>query len=210
MPFSSVLGASSVIKPGVCTSTTRPTVPYEGQLIYETDTDKVAAWNGSAWVYTHSSGLVLVKTQTIGTAVSSVTITDAFSSTYDNYLITVSGGTGNGSAVRMTFGSTSTGYYGGGLYISNAGTVTGYGDNNAARFAKILHETDGQGYGLSIQVLNPYLARRTIIVATGSPAGSGTFFSGGIANDTSYTSFTLDTVGTLTGGTIRVYGLVNT
>jgi len=52
MPFSSVLGASSVIKPGVCTSTTRPSVPYEGQLIYETDTDRVAAYNGSAWVYT--------------------------------------------------------------------------------------------------------------------------------------------------------------
>lgn len=49
MPFSSVLGASSVIKPGVCTSTTRPTVPYEGQLIYETDTDRVLAFNGSAW-----------------------------------------------------------------------------------------------------------------------------------------------------------------
>ena len=56
MPFSSVLGASSVIKPGVCTSTTRPTVPYEGQLIYETDTDRVAAYNGSAWAYMASGG----------------------------------------------------------------------------------------------------------------------------------------------------------
>ncbi len=29
-------------------------------------------------------GLWLVKTQTVGTAVASVTVTDAFSSTYDN------------------------------------------------------------------------------------------------------------------------------
>jgi hypothetical protein len=50
MPFSSVLGASSVIKPGVCTSSTRPSVPYEGQLIYETDTDLLKSWNGSSWV----------------------------------------------------------------------------------------------------------------------------------------------------------------
>lgn len=37
------------IRLGVCTSTTRPTVPYEGQMIYETDTDYVQIWNGSAW-----------------------------------------------------------------------------------------------------------------------------------------------------------------
>ena len=40
---------STGLRPGVCLSTTRPTVPYEGQMIYETDTDKVLVWNGSAW-----------------------------------------------------------------------------------------------------------------------------------------------------------------
>ena len=51
MPLSSVVGAQSIIKPGVCTSSTRPAVPFEGQMIYETDTDLVSAYNGSAWVY---------------------------------------------------------------------------------------------------------------------------------------------------------------
>jgi len=37
------------LKPGVCTSSTRPASPYEGQVIYETDTDKLLIWNGSAW-----------------------------------------------------------------------------------------------------------------------------------------------------------------
>jgi len=37
------------VRPGVCTSTTRPTAPYEGQQIYETDTDLVRVWNGSVW-----------------------------------------------------------------------------------------------------------------------------------------------------------------
>jgi hypothetical protein len=40
---------STGLRPGVCTSTTRPTAPYEGQHIYETDTDKVLVWNGTAW-----------------------------------------------------------------------------------------------------------------------------------------------------------------
>jgi hypothetical protein len=40
---------STGLRPGVCTSSTRPTAPYEGQMIYETDTDRVAIWNGTAW-----------------------------------------------------------------------------------------------------------------------------------------------------------------
>jgi hypothetical protein len=54
---------STGLRPGVCTSTTRPTAPYEGQMIYETDTDMVAIWNGSAWRYlaatTPTNGTVL-------------------------------------------------------------------------------------------------------------------------------------------------------
>lgn len=40
---------SAGLKPGVCTSTTRPSNPFEGQMIYETDTDLVRVWNGTAW-----------------------------------------------------------------------------------------------------------------------------------------------------------------
>ena len=49
MGISQQIGSSSLSKPGVCTSSTRPATPYEGQMIYETDTDKVLVWNGSAW-----------------------------------------------------------------------------------------------------------------------------------------------------------------
>lgn len=49
MPLSSVVGASSILRPGVCTSTSRPASPFEGQTIYETDTDTMRVWNGSAW-----------------------------------------------------------------------------------------------------------------------------------------------------------------
>lgn len=49
MPFSSVLGAQSVVKPGVCTSATRPAAPYDGQVVYLTDTDQTLVWDGTAW-----------------------------------------------------------------------------------------------------------------------------------------------------------------
>ena len=37
-------------KSGVCTSSTRPTNPYEGQLIYETDTNRTLVYDNAAWV----------------------------------------------------------------------------------------------------------------------------------------------------------------
>lgn len=49
MAISSALGTGS-LTPGVCTSTTRPTAPFEGQMIFETDTKNSLIYNGSAWV----------------------------------------------------------------------------------------------------------------------------------------------------------------
>jgi hypothetical protein len=66
MPFSSVLGAQSIVKPGVCTSGTRPAVPFDGQMIYETDTDRTLVWNGAAWYANWNSawGKVALATST--------------------------------------------------------------------------------------------------------------------------------------------------
>ena len=41
---------NSILQPGVCTSTTRPASPYEGQVIFETDTNSTLSWSGTAWV----------------------------------------------------------------------------------------------------------------------------------------------------------------
>ena len=69
MPLSTVLGAQSLIKPGVCTTATRPASPYEGQAIYDTDVATTLVWDGSAWI--GSAGKVLqVVSATSVTAVS--------------------------------------------------------------------------------------------------------------------------------------------
>jgi hypothetical protein len=92
MPLSSVIGSSSIMQPGVCTSSTRPASPYDGQVIYETDTDKTLVWNGTGWVFLSTSranpgGLDLVSSGsfTLQTTVSLPTGT--FTSTYRNYKV---------------------------------------------------------------------------------------------------------------------------
>jgi hypothetical protein len=78
----SVSNLSTGMRPGVCLSSSRPTVPYEGQMIYETDTDMLAIWNGTAWRYiaatTPTSGTVLqVVTNSTATEATNATSTYA-------------------------------------------------------------------------------------------------------------------------------------
>lgn len=42
-------GAQQGIRPGVCLSTSRPASPYIGQIIYMTDVNQSAVWNGTSW-----------------------------------------------------------------------------------------------------------------------------------------------------------------
>ena len=152
-------------------------------------------------------------TVTIGNAVSSVTVSGAFSSLYDNYRILVSGGTSSASNVfALTFGSQATAYYWSFLY-SVWGTTTPSADtgNNTTRFLYV-GQTNSRGNYADISVVSPFLANDTYISAS-SPYGGGTYsgtVNGGLAVTTSFTSFTLTcNAGTITGGTIRVYGYRN-
>ncbi len=216
MPISNYLAPSAIAKPGVCTFSTRPASPYEGQVIYETDTDRTLVWNGSAWVFLSTStanpvGLELVKTQTIGSTVTTVTVTDAFSSTYDNYLVTVNGGTATtNTPLNFRCGTTATGYRFSYLYTglnstpSAVGTVTG----TSIDYVGFINTT---GFNASFSVCSPYLSSPTIVMGAGGATGNYAGHVTGIEpNNTSFTSFTLVvSAGTATGGTIRVYGYRN-
>lgn len=218
MPLSSVLGAQSLVRPGVCTSSTRPASPFEGQLIYETDTNRVVAYDGSNWVYAVDTdqppGLQLVKTQTIGTAVSSVTVTDAFSADFDNYLVLVNGGVAStNNTLRLTLGSTATGYYSVGTYMAyNSATVNGSNQSNAT-FWQGAGGGSADNIHAQIYIGGPNLAKTTNYQAWSQRSQASGEWStiGGYLNDsTQYTAFTLTcNTGTVTGGTIRVYGYRN-
>ena len=163
-----------------------------------------------------ASGLTLIKTQTIGTAVATVEVTGAFSATYENYLITVSGGASSSSnAMRMILGATTAGYY---ISFANApydgSGIAGVQTNNGAIWS-FIGFANTTGINIFANLQSPQLAKLTFISApyansTGA-AGTGTGQSNGYLNNTTqYTAFTISpSSGTLTGGTIRVYGYQN-
>jgi hypothetical protein len=153
-------------------------------------------------------GLRLIKKQTIGTGVSTVTVTNAFSATYDNYLIMINGGVGSTTAeINMKLGSTATGYYTALLYasfgVNSAQAVT---LSNAGYWAYI-----GAGSTNSLRancnVLSPFLAKNSQFNSIWLQTDTSGNASGYLNNSTSYTDFTVYPIsGTWTGGTIYVYG----
>lgn len=195
------------LRMGVATSTSRPTVPFDGQVISETDTDSLSVYKGSAWAPV--SGLTLIKTQTIGTAVSTVEVTGAFSSTYTNYRIVVVGGTCSGNNdLALTLGSTATGYYAGLSYVVYAvGTAAGASNNNAASWS-FAGTCNTFSPFLDVDLFQPNIASQTFISIRLMGTSSGGSSGGYLNNTTQYTSFTLTPAGgvTLSGGTVFVYG----
>ena len=216
MPITSQIGASSLIKPGVIDSAaTRPASPYEGQVIFQKDTDQLLVWNGTAWVIPNSpaqnpQGLELIKTQTIGSGVGSVTVSDAFSATYDNYKI-VMNSTGTAShSIDIKFGSSVTGYYGVLAYAAYTDAAISMASRNNTAQMNWVGGCSGasQASIANLDVMNPFVATNTRVVngAYADNTAYGTM-QGEHKVAASYTSFILTTNGgTLTGGTISVYG----
>jgi hypothetical protein len=159
------------------------------------------------------SGLTLISATTIGTSVSSVTVSSAFSSTYDNYFITVNGGTSTGNGnILIQLGSTTSGYLVAGNYMSyTSNTINGFATASNANWYAGKHSADD----LMLETIlhNPNLAKVTTFTAraAGNNGASGgiTNYQGYLGNTTQYTAFTLIFDSACTGGTIRVYGYQN-
>ena len=183
----------------------------EGQYAYLESTNATQVYDGATWQPVGASGLTLISATTVGTTVATVTVSGAFSSTYENYKITYTGGASSASApdIFMTLGSTATAYYSirsGYRYTAAALNFVDF--NNGAKWlvgGGVLTDPT-----INMDILGPNLAKKTYF--------NGLFnASSGIANTAGYqdsaTQFTAFTIspdtGTFTGGTIRVYGYAN-
>ena len=160
--------------------------------------------------YLANSGLVYVTSATIGTTVSSVTVSSAFSTTYDNYRVLIST-VFSSSASRINLvgnGSTGTTHAGNWFYMDNSsGTVNGATGGSTSFFDIGLSSSTGRTE-LIVDLFNIFsatLASRMITSFAGHTyIGAG---GGRDSNAASSTGFTLSpTSGTMTGGTITVYG----
>ena len=161
--------------------------------------------------YLANSGLVYIKQQTVGSGVTSVTVSSAFSTDYDNYKIIYDGGSHSSSAaLNLQLGSTTSGYYYAYVFNQyNATTPAGGGSTTGANFDSIGRGSTN-GNNLACDLYGPFLSKRTGVKYLGMDyLATGFNVNGtGFLNDTtSYTAFTIVTPGgSMTGGTIYVYG----
>jgi hypothetical protein len=151
-------------------------------------------------------GLWLVKSQTIGTGVSSVAVSNAFSFDYDAYKIVVSGGAGSAAqGISMNFTGSTANYYSILTYWTYVGGVnTVIANNNGANWS-LVGESSPNANTIDIDVINPMAAKFSYFMGgyMGTVAGNVVGYHG-VA--TAYSGFTLSVAGTMTGGTISVYG----
>ena len=180
----------------------------QGQTCYIEATSSYQSYNGSSWVaLTTNPGLVLVKSQTIGSAVASVAVTDAFSATYDNYLVTINGGVGStDSTISMILGASTTTYYQArfGLIYTGGGGSNGTTDNGSNW---VVASGSTSSVYATINLSQPFLAKTTFHTSSYFPGSTAVLTAGEHRTNTSYSGFTFTPFsGTLTGGTIRVYG----
>jgi hypothetical protein len=156
-----------------------------------------------------SVGMWLVKSQTIGSAVSSVTVTGAFSTDYDAYKITITGGnTSADCELRMQLGSATTNYYSSIIGVTSANAVTSTRRNNTVAYFDFVGTGSTNMMSANIEIINPFLAKtKTLTASNILPTANMSVSTGYMDDVTSFTAFTISpSTGTMTGGVIRVYG----
>jgi hypothetical protein len=192
----------------------------EGQFAYIEATNLTQYYDGAAWQNVGVSGLTYI-TQATPSAANSVSINNCFSSTYENYLITVNitATVGTNSALKMR------------LRASGTDATTNYKQiriNAYGSSIAVLTDPDGtdewsmaftnqataSSQAYSAQIFSPFQSTPTRHLANaGAPENDATLnmyqFYGFHSTASAYDGFTVTTAGTSFTGTIRVYGYQN-
>jgi hypothetical protein len=211
MGIASYSGASSVIKPGVVTTATRPSSPFVGQLIYDTTTTTTLAWNGTAWVGT--SGLTMLKAET-AFASNTAAVDNIFSSAYTFYRMMINY-QASASEVLMRFRvggvAATTNYF---YQLTENYSTTFAGIRTSSSSSVSIGRTTGGAFTnfAIVDLYGPALATPTRYqsVLLGHPNASydaaNDFYGGAHSTATAYDGFDINvSSGTLTGS-YTIYG----
>ena len=189
MGITQQIGASSLIKPGVIDNTAaRPASPYEGQVIFQKDTDQLLVWNGTAWVIPNSpaqnpQGLELITPTSVtngtvttgqgtvrvaGTA-TSVTINGVFSSVYESYLMIsrlswTSGGGDVGMQLCIAGTPTAGTAYNWSMMQAYSGAGVSTTRTSATSSVTFMSNANGVFQASTTEIMAPQLATPTMLI----------------------------------------------
>lgn len=107
MAIDSALGRLGA-KAGVCTSSTRPVNPFEGQIIYESDTNRTLIYDNSAWLVIADNQVLSIDTTNERVGIGTTTPADKLHVEFTNgsaagIVLTNSGGTVGKKGMRIGF-----------------------------------------------------------------------------------------------------------
>jgi len=186
----------------------------QGQTCYLESTNVVQYYNGSAWATVGpaaAGALTFIKSQVIGSGVQTVTVTNAFSTDYNDYRIVVSNTTlsGGGILYMAINGSTGSTYASSGYSMSyTSATITGDYTGTVSTGFGLAGTLGTSSSTCTIDIFSPFLATTTQTVSRYASNTIQSVWGGYDSNTSSSTNFTLDinSTFTYTGGTIYVYG----
>lgn len=167
--------------------------------------------NGTALSF--GGGTELISTTTIGTGVTSVTVSNCFSSSYDSYRVQITeGGSTVLTNINVRLNSITSGYRFATKWINYTGST---GSNYASSSSSYWYGC-GQAGGTSstntgdMVIQNPYASERTTVawIYTGENV---VYWGGGRTDATTSATGLVFTIGSgsFQGGNIRVYGYKN-
>lgn len=163
-------------------------------------------------------GLVLIKSQDIGIGVSSVTLTEVFSSSYENYrIVGLIQDASTNSSIRWSSPQETgayydyVGYYLDVFQVPTAANYFGQLTQTSAQCGFYTSNSTGDGGAFSMDIFGPYDSTKQTKYFSTSITYYAHSIWGRITNV--YTSLTditfIANAGTFQGGTIRVYGYRN-
>jgi hypothetical protein len=184
------------------------TSPVEGQMTYLEDTNQYASWNGSSWV--SPFGLTLLSTTNI-TAQSSVTVSNVFTSEFNNYRIVIVGQGSDANDLFARVASSGTpntaSLYQYQSIKGNGGTITGSSTTTQTRFEIAAYNTVTTG--MVLEFYNPFIAAPTGYFASGGRADQLWTMTGIYNSNAVWDGINIFTgFGTFTG-IMRIYGYKN-
>lgn len=154
--------------------------------------------------YAMNSGLVYVTQTTLSG--TSTTISNCFSSTYDNYRIVISGGsTASGDNIKLQLnGATGATYYEVGLYMTyGSATITGYAP--AATTTWLVGYATTTNASAIVDLISPNLAKQTLMKAD-SMQSFQYAFTGYESSTAQHTGFTISHTAAFSSTLCTVYG----